>query len=240
MTPLLRELAPIPTRGSASSSKTSFQRLESADAIAHPTTPPPTMTMLACSMIFHRIIRCNAERGVPVARIPRSARVTLRIYELAGPIPLGRKIFAGKSYVIPDMQRLSWRTLDKRQDSKGLDSRPAPTRFLNSWIPIQTLDPQSEFLFAQLLSFKRRDRKKRVERPDRRRDMNVTQGRFALGERQDFELLGISCSNDDMGGVRKAARRKRVRKLAREKRQCGYWSRFEGQRPRGHSARIRR
>jgi len=52
MTPLLRELAPIPIFGSASRTKTSPQRAERARAIAQPTTPPPMITMLACSTVY--------------------------------------------------------------------------------------------------------------------------------------------------------------------------------------------
>src|ERR1700733_9471285 len=51
MTPLLRVLAPIPTRGIASSTNTSSHRAESARAIAHPTTPPPMMTAFALSIL---------------------------------------------------------------------------------------------------------------------------------------------------------------------------------------------
>jgi hypothetical protein len=47
MTPLLRELAPIPSFGSASSKKTSLQEADNARAMAHPTTPPPTITIFA-------------------------------------------------------------------------------------------------------------------------------------------------------------------------------------------------
>jgi hypothetical protein len=46
-TPLLRELVPMPSFGSASSKNTSLQRMAHARAIAQPTTPPPMMTMLA-------------------------------------------------------------------------------------------------------------------------------------------------------------------------------------------------
>src|SRR5580700_8913038 len=49
-TPLLRELVAMPSLGYCSTRKTSCQRAETARAMAHPTTPPPIIKMLAWSM----------------------------------------------------------------------------------------------------------------------------------------------------------------------------------------------
>src|SRR5580693_8289114 len=50
MTPLLRELVAMPSLGYCSTRKTSCHRAETARAMAHPTTPPPIIRMLACSI----------------------------------------------------------------------------------------------------------------------------------------------------------------------------------------------
>src|ERR1700691_1527990 len=49
ITPLLRVLAPMPSRGICSTRNTSLQRRETARATAHPTTPPPMIKMFARS-----------------------------------------------------------------------------------------------------------------------------------------------------------------------------------------------
>src|SRR5580704_16570937 len=49
ITPLLRVLAPMPSLGICSTRNTSLQRCETARATAHPTTPPPMMTIFARS-----------------------------------------------------------------------------------------------------------------------------------------------------------------------------------------------
>src|SRR5208282_3085232 len=52
ITPLLRVLVDIPSFGNCSTKKTSCQRLDTAAAIAQPTTPPPIITMLVSSMFL--------------------------------------------------------------------------------------------------------------------------------------------------------------------------------------------
>src|SRR5580704_11530744 len=49
-TPLLRELVAMPSLGFCSTRKTSSHRLETARAIAQPTTPPPIIRMFAWSI----------------------------------------------------------------------------------------------------------------------------------------------------------------------------------------------
>src|SRR5882762_4906531 len=49
-TPLLRVLVAIPSLGNFSTRNTSCQRFDTALAMAHPMTPPPTIKMLAWSM----------------------------------------------------------------------------------------------------------------------------------------------------------------------------------------------
>src|ERR1700691_3983860 len=59
----------MPIFGSASRTKTSSQRAESARAIAQPTTPPPMITAFACSIIqLSRKVNGAEEISVPDVR----------------------------------------------------------------------------------------------------------------------------------------------------------------------------
>src|SRR5580692_1244383 len=86
MTPLLRELAPIPIFGSASRTKTSLQRLERARAMAQPTTPPPIITMLARSTVYSLALDSQACFYLLVEQVRKIALTVAKIVD--GPATL--------------------------------------------------------------------------------------------------------------------------------------------------------
>src|ERR1700687_1596346 len=65
MTPLLRVLVAMPSLGFCSTRKTSWERWETAWAMAQPITPPPMIRMLAWSMGVKRL---PADDGVAKAK----------------------------------------------------------------------------------------------------------------------------------------------------------------------------
>src|ERR1035437_7451273 len=128
ITPLLRVLAPMPSFGICSTTKTSLHRRDTARATAQPTTPPPIITMFARST-WNSIADYKPKtsgRDVPRLDIfSRGDRVALYNQTLARlkagatkvktglPHRLCQPVPSGRKYCVPLTERLGLRPVAK-------------------------------------------------------------------------------------------------------------------------------
>src|ERR1700732_5287590 len=98
MTPLLRVLVAMPTRGKRSTTNTSCHFVESSAATAQPTTPPPIIKILTSSMRVNFVVRIILSLG----RCARRNLVEKRYrFHQAGLGPVMHRVVGVLVFVVP-------------------------------------------------------------------------------------------------------------------------------------------